>query len=137
MPYIFRAIFLLRCAYCGRTSFRKKNSWFDFADGCERCNYKFEREEGYFLGAPWMINYPLTSVISIGAGIYFYRYTDLHSLGLAGLLSAIAISFGILFYPFARAIWMVGDHLIHPIQERDRLNPDKPLNIPQSGKNKS
>jgi uncharacterized protein (DUF983 family) len=137
MPSIFRSIVTLRCPHCLQSRLRKENSWFDFKEGCKRCNYRYEREEGYFLGAPWMINYPLTSVISIAAGVYFYRYTEIHSSALAALLSVIAIGVGAFFYPYARAIWMVGDHIIHPLQDKDRLDFQLPLTSLDSRVNKT
>lgn len=40
---------LRRCAACGGG--RLSTGWFRMAPTCPRCGYRFEREEGFFLGA--------------------------------------------------------------------------------------
>ena len=116
-----RGIFRLRCPYCLETHLLQPGSWFEFNEGCRRCGYRFEREEGYFLGAPWMISYPLIGAICLAVAVFTYPLLAprFGMTGLAVLISITAIVTGLLFYPYARAIWMVGDHLLHP------LNPEE------------
>ena len=111
-----RAICTLQCPYCLRRPLRKPGSWFQFEDGCPDCGYRYEREEGYFVGAPWMISYPLIGVLCLIFTVILYPIfaAQFGMLALALLLASGASILALLFYPFARAIWLVGDHLLHP-----------------------
>lgn len=116
-----RGVFTLRCPYCCETALQKKGSWFKFQEGCSKCQLLFEREEGYFLGAAWMINYPLIGVtlMLIGAGL-FMLFPEGTPMQYASALSVAAVVGGLLFFPFGRSIWMYFDHLLHPMTEEDR-----------------
>ena len=121
------SLLTLRCPHCNQSKLLKPKSWFEFEDGCPLCNYRFEREEGYFWGAPWMINYPITAVAAIFIGIALKQHFGLSSLTLAAAISLCTVGLAILIYPFARALWMMGDHFFHPLSDSDRLISDKPL----------
>lgn len=116
-----RSIFLLRCPHCATSSLLKPGSWFEFQEGCELCSYRYERESGYFLGAPWMISYPLVGMVCLLLSISLFSWITprFGMLGLSGLVALAAIISGLFFYPYARAIWMFGDHLFNPLEDRE------------------
>ncbi|MFW7377737.1 MAG: hypothetical protein ACOH5I_02870 [Oligoflexus sp.] len=119
-----QGIFRLRCPYCLSESLLKDKSWFEFKHGCSKCRYVYERETGYFWGAPWMVNYPLTGIVTLILLVAIYRSDlEIHVLATASIVSIAAISFAMLFYPFARAIWLVADHWLHPLCENDAWSP--------------
>lgn len=128
----FGAALLLRCPRCGITPLRKQGSWFEFEEGCTRCGYRYEREPGYFWGAPWMINYPLVAVMTIVLTIFYLR-SDMHlnSLVLASIVSGVAIGMSLFLYPFARSLWMYGDHLFHPLNDKDAWDDFKGPSHPE------
>ncbi len=113
-----RAVLMLRCPYCLKQPLLKQGSWFEFEEGCPDCGYRFEREEGYFVGAPWMISYPLLGIPGLILAIRFYPYFSQHygmtAFGAVLALGACVLGLGL--YPFARAIWLVGDHMINPLE---------------------
>lgn len=111
----------MRCPYCLQTPLRKPGSWFEFKDGCPRCNYRYEREDGYFSGAPWMVTYPILAVAVLSIVIGFSSDLGLGSFKLMGAIALVAVMIGLGLYPFSRAIWMVLDHLLHPLQDKDQL----------------
>lgn len=110
-------IVLLRCPYCLESPLRKKGTWFEFEAGCPVCHYRYDREAGYFWGAPWMISYPLVGIVCLISAVFLYPRLgpEIGMLGLASLLAAIAVVSALVLYPFARAIWLVGDHWLHPL----------------------
>src|SRR3954454_7628967 len=64
-PWVFigRAL-QLRCPECGVAPIfrpwrntRSLFDWFEPLDGCPRCGYAYQREQGYFLLAIWGVNY--------------------------------------------------------------------------------
>src|SRR5919109_4839522 len=64
----------LCCPRCGaRTLFR---GWFAMHARCAVCHFRFEREQGYFLGAMY-INYAFTVVIVLSGYFVLSRYTNL------------------------------------------------------------
>jgi uncharacterized protein (DUF983 family) len=121
------SLLALRCPHCNESKLLKPKSWFEFEPGCTRCNYRYEREEGYFWGAPWMINYPISAAAAIFLGIELKQSFGLSSLKLASAISLVTIALAVAIYPHARALWMIGDHMFHPLSEKDRLSDDKPL----------
>lgn len=113
----FTSILRLKCPYCCKESLQSKGSWFSFQKGCPHCNYVYAREDGYFSGAPWMISYPLSSVLAFS--LVFLIYNSEHrpsALVIALSVGVICAGFGILTYPFAKAIWMYVDHHFHPVE---------------------
>lgn len=128
----FGAALRLRCPRCGITPLLRKGSWFQFEEGCHRCAYRYEREPGYFWGAPWMINYPLVAVLTLILAVWYLRSDlHLHSLVLATVISTVAVGMSLLIYPLARSLWMYGDHFFHPLNENDAWNDSKDPSHPK------
>lgn len=114
----------LRCPYCGVEPLLKKGSWFDFRPGCPRCEYRFEREEGYYTGGSWMVNFPITATsIFILCWVMVVKVPGFGGLKLASVISVLAVAFGVFIYPFCMAIWMYAEHLFHPLGPEDRWQP--------------
>lgn len=88
------------------------------------CNYKYEREIGYFSGAAWMITYSVAALSAMSAGaIMVWKYSDKGDLIVAGVPAAFGGIMAVFFIPFGRAIWMYLDHTFHPLTDADKLNP--------------
>lgn len=72
----------LRCHECGVSPIflpvrrvRSLYDWFTPLDGCPRCGYAYEREQGYFLLAVWGLNYGVVAGIGVVIGLWIqYRY---------------------------------------------------------------
>jgi hypothetical protein len=80
---------------------------------CPSCEAKFEREPGYFLGSIY-INYGLTALIlAIVYPICLFMGQVPENL-LLGVSLAFCVVFPILFFPFARALWMGFDEFCDP-----------------------
>ena len=116
-----QAIWRLQCPYCLDSSLRKPGSWFEFQEGCPRCQYRYEREDGYFTGAPWMITYPIMGISMLVIVTSFAEKLGIGSLKFISLIAGVFVVMSIGLYPYSRAIWMVFDHLIHPLQDKDKL----------------
>lgn len=111
----------LRCLYCGKTPLSKAGTWFAFDTGCKECDYLFEREAGYFVGATWMVNFPIISFFGLCvAGPLVLFGTQLGALAIAAIASAAVLIFALLSFNRCNALWIYLDHLIHPLTEEDR-----------------
>lgn len=112
----------LRCIYCGTSPLLKPKTLFEFGEGCSRCNYRYEREVGYFAGASWMITYVVAALSAmVAGGLMVWKFSDQGDLVVAGVPAAIAGITALIFIPYGRAIWMYLDHMFHPLNEDDRI----------------
>jgi len=91
---------------------------------CPGCGYKFEREEGFFLGA-YTINLAIAEglllILAIVPLIFLLTTNpDLNvwPIVVIGLVAAIAAPLA--FYPFSRTIWSAIDLVLRP---PDRTEP--------------
>lgn len=122
-PSLWRAL-RLRCPYCGVEPLLQRGSWFNFRAGCPRCGYRYEREEGYYTGGSWMVNFPVTATsIFVLSWVMVVKFPQLSGLLLAAAVSALAVVLGLFIYPFCMAIWMYFEHVFHPLTSEDQWQP--------------
>jgi uncharacterized protein (DUF983 family) len=113
----------LRCPRCGaRSLFR---TWFTMHERCTGCNLRFEREQGYFLGAMY-INYGVTvglALIGSFALEYWRRPSLTQQLVLwIGFCSLVPV----LFWRHSRGLWLAFDYIFDPAEdERPGDNNDQ------------
>ena len=117
-----KSVLRLKCPYCLSTKFQKKGSWFSFSSGCDQCHYPYEREEGYFTGASWMINYTVTALTGLGsvAVLKILLFPELNTLIVISIASVLMIFFSAMMMPFSKALWLVIDHVLHPLSKDER-----------------
>jgi uncharacterized protein (DUF983 family) len=111
----------LRCPECGVSPVfvpvRRTRSWHDWVkplDGCPRCGYAYDREDGYFLLAIWGVHYFTVAGFGLALGLLLqvlYR----PPLGrLAWGVSAATAVFAVLFVRHAKSIYLAVDHFFDP-----------------------
>jgi uncharacterized protein (DUF983 family) len=101
----------LRCPRCGaRSLFR---TWFAMHERCTVCGLRFEREQGYFLGAMY-INYGVTVLLAL-IGFLALEYWMQPSLTQKLIVwLAFGTVFPLLFFRHARGLWLGFDYLVNP-----------------------
>jgi hypothetical protein len=111
--------FRRRCPVCGRG--RVFAGLLRMNKSCPQCHFVFERGPGYFLGSTY-VNYGFT------AGTTTFSYVVLHfGLGIANswllpaLLSFCAV-FPVLFFPYARSLWLNLDCFFDPVSAMEGLD---------------
>jgi len=107
----------LRCPLCGRGKLFRR--WFHMHECCSQCGIRFEREGGFFLGSIYF-NYGLTALIIAVAYpvLLFNRVVSENILLISS--AAFAVLFPMLFFPYARALWLGFDQLWDPRQANER-----------------
>ena len=93
----------LRCPRCGES--KMFAGLFRMREKCAHCGLKYEREPGYFLGSIY-INYGLTAFLtSVGWVTLRFAY-GIESRWLAVAFGAFCVLFPMLFFRYARALWL-------------------------------
>ena len=112
------------CPRCGEGHVIR--GWFRIVERCPRCNYRFEREEGSWLGA-YVVNFGITeAALAVVLGLYIAQQANSDTGGsvvpwlIVGLIVAIGVP--ILVYPFSKTIWTAIDLMLH----NGRPGPDLP-----------
>ena len=105
-----------RCPICGTGKLFTR--WFRMKERCPGCNYRFEREEGFFLGA-YVINLGITEGLLvvfaiIPAIVLFAANPDMSAkpLIVSGLIAAVLGP--LLFYPFSKTLWSAIELIFRP-----------------------
>ena len=110
-----------RCAVCG--SGHLYDGWFRMKERCPACGYRFEREEGFFLGA-YVVNLAvaegLMAILCIIPAIYLSATrpdASLLPVIVGGLVAAVVAPF--VFYPFSRTVWVALELMLRPADRRE------------------
>jgi uncharacterized protein (DUF983 family) len=111
-----------RCPHCGQG--RLGRSWFITEARCARCGLRFDRsreeEHEYWLGA-FTLNFIVTEVVfamALFIALLVTWPTPPWTLLLVGG-GVLMIATPIVFYPYARALWLAIDLVFRPPQPED------------------
>jgi uncharacterized protein (DUF983 family) len=80
---------------------------------CVHCGLKFEREQGYFVGAIY-INYAATIAIAVPGFFILDALTNMTINQQLAIWVPFAVLFPVLFFHHSRSLWLVLDHLLNP-----------------------
>lgn len=110
----------LRCPHCGQTPLRKDGAWFQFRDGCRNCHYQFEREQGYFTGAYWVMTYTVGALVGVAVAVLLLWQAPQLDVTLIAVIAGVAAGLAAFFFmPYGKALWIVLDHYLHPLERGD------------------
>jgi hypothetical protein len=89
---------------------------------CPRCGYRFEREEGFFLGA-YMINLAISEMAVVAVVVALIVQ---EARGRVGSLlpwlavgGAVQLVLPLAFYPFSKTIWAALDLIMRPLDPHE------------------
>src|SRR5438046_8693615 len=104
---------LRRCPRCGAGGLFTR--WFTMAERCPRCGMRFEREEGFFLGA-FTVNFgvmlfSLALFIGIGMALTLPDPPP-GKLAIGGMIVGVVVP--TFFYPMSRTCWSAMGLIIKP-----------------------
>ncbi len=106
---------LLRCPNCGRRGV--VSGWFDLAESCPRCRLRFERHEGYWLGA-----IAINTIVAIGVlaatlvGLTIAWWPDPPWQRILVIVVLATAAAPIAFYPWSKTIWVALELTVHPAE---------------------
>ena len=110
------AILRQMCPRCRSARIFRKSIFTGFPsmhEHCENCGLKFEREQGYFLGAMY-ISYGMALITIVGLGLLLWAFTSwsLQKITLWAILLFLPLAPALAL--FSRVIWIYLDRAIDP-----------------------
>src|SRR5438045_9146589 len=91
----------LRCPRCGRSPLYA--GWFRMHERCAACGLRYEREQGYFVGAIY-INYAVTIVVAAGSVLAADALLGLTLAQQLAVGTALAALIPVAFFRYARSL---------------------------------
>ena len=106
-----RRALALRCPRCGEGALFA--SWFTMRQVCDVCDFRFERAQGYFVGAIY-VNYAATALIAIGGYLLLWAFTTLSTAWHLALVLPVVLLFPLWFFRYSRSLWLALEYLVNP-----------------------
>lgn len=89
------------------------------AAACPRCHHRYERHEGYWLGA-----IAINTIVTIGVfavvfvGWMVLTWPDPPWTAISVGVVALTALFPVLFYPWSKTLWVALELTLHPPEDR-------------------
>ena len=104
----------LRCPRCGAGKLFRRG--LAMHDRCRVCGDRFEREQGYFVGAMY-INYGVT-VLVIVPGYFALEWWTTITLGRQlAVWGVVGILLPVIFFRHSRGLWLGFDYIFNPAED--------------------
>jgi uncharacterized protein (DUF983 family) len=113
----------LKCPRCGVGSLYEKP--FRMYPDCPHCGLKFEKEQGYFVGAIY-VNYAATVLLAVPGFFVLDAFTNITINQQLSIWIPFSIIFPLLFFHHSRSLWLALDHLLNPAKSLYSVPPKTP-----------
>ncbi len=114
----------LRCPRCGRAALYA--GWFAMHPRCEACGLRYEREQGYFVGAIYL-NYAVTVGVAVGAVLALDWVIGLTLAAQLAVGIALAALIPLAFFRYARSLWLSVGYLTSADEWRAGHTPESKI----------
>jgi uncharacterized protein (DUF983 family) len=105
----------LRCPRCGNGQLYE--GWFRMRERCPACGLRYEREQGFFVGAIY-VNYAITAVLGLGSVILLDSVIGLALWQQLAIAIPIMLLAPLVFFRHARSLWLGIGYLASSLDER-------------------
>ena len=92
---------------------------------CAACGFRYEREQGYFVGAIYL-NYAATVAVAAGTVLLLDSIVGLSLAQQIVLGVALAALVPVLFFRYSRSLWLSVDYLVTRADERSERQRRRP-----------
>ena len=123
---LFRAV-RRRCPRCGgRPSWF--TGWFRRVDRCRTCGYRYERQDGFMVGA-----ITINTILTFGAILVvlvvgmIVTYPEIAVVPIVAGCLVVAVLVPIVVFPFTYTIWGAIDLAMHPLQPAEAADAARAL----------
>ena len=83
---------------------------------CATCHWRFEREQGYFIGAMY-INYAFTVGIALLGYFALEVYTDISLAQQLVLWGSVSVVGPLVLFRHSRGVWLSFDYIFNPADD--------------------
>jgi uncharacterized protein (DUF983 family) len=101
----------LRCPRCGRAPLFR--GWFTMNVVCAVCDLRFERAQGYWVGAIY-VNYAVTVLIAVGGFFTLGAVADLGTGTQLAVWVPFVVTFPLWFFRYSRSLWLGLEYGLNP-----------------------
>jgi uncharacterized protein (DUF983 family) len=106
-----RRALALRCPRCGDTFLF--SGWFTMRSECALCGLRFERAQGYWVGAIY-VNYGATTTIALGGYFLLWAYAGLSTAAQLTVWIPFLLVFPLWFFRYSRSFWLALEFFLNP-----------------------
>jgi uncharacterized protein (DUF983 family) len=111
-----RRALALRCPRCGATPLfpdRGFRGWFAMTPSCAVCGLRFERAQGYWVGAIY-VSYVVTVVIALTGALTMWNVADVSPARQLWFWLPFVVLFPLWFFRYSRSLWLAFERLLNP-----------------------
>jgi uncharacterized protein (DUF983 family) len=101
----------LTCPRCGRAPLFR--GWFRMNVVCAACDLRFERAQGYWVGAIY-INYAVTVTIAIAGYFVLWTRLGLSTSAQFAIWIPFLLLFPLWFFRYSRSLWLALEFSLNP-----------------------
>ena len=101
----------LRCPRCGRAPLFR--GWFTMNTVCAVCDLRFERAQGYWVGAIY-VNYGVSVTIAIAGYFLLWARAGLSTAWQFAIWIPFLIVFPLWFFRYSRSLWLAMEFYLNP-----------------------
>ena len=101
----------LTCPRCGRAPLFR--GWFTMNTVCAVCDLRFERAQGYWIGAIY-VNYAITTLIALTGFFTLWAWTEVSTATQLAIWAPFCVVFPLWFFRYSRAVWLAVEHGVNP-----------------------
>lgn len=80
---------------------------------CPLCGLRFERAQGYWVGAIY-VSYGVTTVIALAGALTLWRFADVSPARQLWFWLAFVALFPLWFFRYSRSLWLSFERLLNP-----------------------
>jgi len=108
---IVRRALGLRCPRCGGTALF--TGWFTMRSECALCGLRFERAQGYWVGAIY-VNYAVTATLTLAGYFVLWARTGLSTTAQLAIWLPFCVVFPLWFFRYSRSLWLAVEYGLNP-----------------------
>jgi len=97
----------------GRHVLRRLKGWFVMEPQCLLCGLRYERAQGFFVGAIY-INYAVTVTIAVGGYFLLWVWADLSTAVQFAIWVPFLLVFPLWFFRWSRSLWLGLVYFVSP-----------------------
>jgi uncharacterized protein (DUF983 family) len=105
-----RAVRLV-CPRCGATELF--TGWFAMRAACPLCGLRYERAQGYWVGAIY-VNYALTTGVAVAGYLALWAWADLATATQLAIWVPFCVLFPLWCFRYSRSLWLAVEFLLNP-----------------------